>query len=106
MRIIIGLYLKSIEFDGIPFGLMVTSGDTNNIVGFKLIGFKGQPIDKNWIKFFNEISNVENILEFISKYIIDLFENKKIIFNPFCQSAICFAFDIRPYAKVIYGEIK
>ena len=105
MRIIIGLYLKSIEFIGIPLGLMVTAGDTNNKVGFKLIGFDGQPIGENWINFFNEISNVENILEFISNYIIDMYENKKIIFDPFCKSAICFAFDIRPHSKVIYQEI-
>ena len=58
------------------------------------------------VNFFNKISNTENISEFISNYIIDLYENKNIIFNPFCQSAICFAFDTRPWAKIIFGEIK
>lgn len=85
---------------------MVTAGDHNNKIGFRLIGFNGEPIGENWVNFFNKISNTEKISEFISNYIIDLYENKNIIFNPFCQSAICFAFDTRPCAKIIFGEIK
>jgi len=102
-RVALGLYLKSIEYHGMPFGIMITASHNKyKDNGFKIAAFKGESAPTTWESYFTKIVNTKNLIDFIKEYIQILAEQKskrtiEDIMNT--KALICYAYDTRPSSK-------
>lgn len=104
---LIGTYLKSIEHDGLPLGIMITASyHRYSDNGFKIAGIDGEPISTDWKNFYNELVNTPDLSEYIVDFTSEVYQKKNLILDFEIQSSICFAIDTRPSSKNIFTIIK
>lgn len=96
------MYLKSIEFNGIPLGLMITASHNKyHDNGFKVAAFNGESVPSSWEKYFKDIVNAKNLIEFMKYSLLDIVRNtnKNIKSLLSTKALICYAYDTRPSSK-------
>lgn len=101
-RVALGLYLKSVEFHGMPFGIMITASHNKyKDNGFKIAAFRGESAPISWESYFTQIVNSKNLIQYIQAYIKTLAKetNKTIEEIMNTKALLCYAYDTRPSSK-------